>query len=296
MRRFFSGSPRVIGQRRFFVAAAVASLLLAACSDDAGEDGSSSGGGADGGGGAGCDSTRGPAMAKLALNVDTFCVDRTEVTRAQYAAFVADGAPTPASVPDVCKGQGGHIPDPACGAADTLCQGASCGNFPQTCVSYCDAAAFCAWAGKEMCGEIGGGYGVRELGGPRGGGRWVVACGNGLRPDGVVNVPYSYGLSYSPSTCNTETGKAAPVGSLPECSVRPDTTVVDMVGNVGELDGLLFEINATSKIANPRAHGGAGFGFYSGSGAGSCESVFALNATDERQPFIGFRCCKSVNQ
>jgi formylglycine-generating enzyme len=270
------------------LALAVVGVLSQGCSED---DGGSSAVAE-----AGCSSTRGPAMARLALDVDTFCIDRTEVTRAQYAAFVADGAPTGTTVPAQCKvAPGPHVPDEACGASPALCQGAACGDYPQTCVSFCDAAAYCAWSGKELCGEIGGGYGLRQLTDSKNGGRWTTACGGGIRPGsaGVARLPYSYGLTYSPDRCNTETQKCAAVGSSPECSLSTDGTVVDMIGNVAELTGILYVQSASGAIG-PYAHGGAGFDFFSGKG-GQCESVAVLNDIDERQPGIGFRCCKNVD-
>lgn len=264
-----------------------------------GSDDEASGGAKDGGASPpppGCSSQHGPEMARVALEVETFCIDRTEVTRAQYGEFVAAGAllPAGASAPSVCAAGTTHVPEKECSEASYLCKGDACGQHPQTCVSYCDAVAYCAWAGKELCGEIGGGYAVRGAEDGELGGRWVAACGDGLLQDRRPRLKYSYGSTYNPALCNAESGQVAPVGTSPQCTIASDATVLDMIGNVAEWNGVLRESNPATKVIEPYAQGGASFDLFSGA-AGTCGAVYARGDVNKADPTVGFRCCKSVD-
>jgi hypothetical protein len=95
----------------------------------------------------------GPAMVPAgAFALPTMCIDATEVTNAHYAAFLAS-SPAPGSGPGACTWNVRyeplfHWPPPPERAA-----------FPVVDVDWCDAFAYCAWAGKRLCGDPGGGPG-----------------------------------------------------------------------------------------------------------------------------------------
>lgn len=104
-----------------------------------------------------CPSGRGPAMVRIPMSEGrSACIDATEVTREQYAAFLADSN---------AHGAGSRLescgiapykdePDAACLAEPVVCKG-DCARHPQVCVSHCNAQAFCKWAGKRLgCGSI----------------------------------------------------------------------------------------------------------------------------------------------
>jgi formylglycine-generating enzyme required for sulfatase activity len=76
-----------------------------------------------------CDAAESP-YHEVAMSA--FFIDRTETTQAEYGACVAAGACTPP------LGRG-----PACDAPDR-------GAYPQTCVSWVQARAFCQWNGKDL--------------------------------------------------------------------------------------------------------------------------------------------------
>lgn len=94
-----------------------------------------------------CPEGRGPKM----IVAGTFCIDSTEVTNAQYGAFLDDAFAFDAGPPPaVCANVPTHLP--GC-AYDPVGRA----NRPVRCVSWCDAWTFCKWSGKRLCGRIGGG-------------------------------------------------------------------------------------------------------------------------------------------
>jgi hypothetical protein len=92
----------------------------------------------------------GPSMREvMLLGGRTICVDRTEVTTAQYGAFlsrVTNLAPLDPAVPPDCTGLAA-VARSAAGAPSAL---------PQVNVSFCSAAFYCAAQGKRLCGSAGG--------------------------------------------------------------------------------------------------------------------------------------------
>jgi formylglycine-generating enzyme required for sulfatase activity len=87
----------------------------------------------------------------------SYCVDATEVTIAQYAAFLAT-SPDTAAQPSFCKPWNSNHSPKLVGACQTV-------NFnpgmvpdnPMVCINWCDADAYCKWAGKRLCGAVTGG-------------------------------------------------------------------------------------------------------------------------------------------
>ncbi|HEX3849713.1 MAG TPA: SUMF1/EgtB/PvdO family nonheme iron enzyme, partial [Polyangiaceae bacterium] len=109
---------------------------------------------------------RGPTMVKA----DGFYIDSTEVTRAQYALFLAARAGDTSGQAAECAWNASFDPayDPSLGTPPP--------SYPVTDVDYCDAAAFCAWADKRLCGRIGGGeLALAELA-DRSKSQWFAAC------------------------------------------------------------------------------------------------------------------------
>jgi len=229
-------------------------------------------------------------MSRVDVPSDSFCVDQTEVTREQYERFLADApAFTSETLPEACRAVADHAPSAECASSTDLCVGDGCGRYPQTCIGFCDAAAFCAWSGKELCGDIGGGYGVRTVD-EQVGGRWTAACGNGLDAEGGPSQKFAYGSAYSAARCNTETGTVAEVASYPQCEAASAESVFDLSGNVAEFTGVLRQSGEGGEL-RATARGTAGFGFNAGNG--TCDALIDV-PLDYRLPEVGFRCCKSV--
>jgi formylglycine-generating enzyme required for sulfatase activity len=152
-----------------------------------------------------CPSGRGAEMVK-ATSADgvRFCIDKTETTWGEYMEFlsrIAELGPQPS----FCTWNSGMYPpsfegnnpntDPA---------------MPVTGVDWCDAYAYCNWAGKRMCGKIGGGEttygGVASA--DANDSQWFAACsGGGLKT-------YPYGNNYDPTLCNGEASGVIAAGTM----------------------------------------------------------------------------------
>jgi len=236
----------------------------------AGQDASASdSAGAPSDAGATCPSGRGPAMVLVDIGpTKRFCVDSTEVTRAQYTAFL-DDAPPIASQASICAWN------------KTFTSGINAdftnGPLPAVGIDWCDALAFCTWAGKRLCGSIADG-GALPFGATADPGRseWMVACSrNGNRK-------FSYGQNEVDGSCNVNgaPGPAA-VGSYTACQGGYDG-IFDMVGNVDEWENACDDLGDGGKLCANR-----GGSFRS---TGIC--YFANSAPPSIQSGDwGFRCC-----
>jgi formylglycine-generating enzyme len=226
-------------------------------------------------------SGRGPAM----VAVGAFCIDSTEVTMAQYAAFLADAGTTPSGQPTVCAWNTTLMPQTFGGC---LYDPAEHPNLPVNCVDWCDARAFCAWSGKRLCGALAGGSVPFDAYRDAAVSEWQLACTKqGERA-------YPYGPTYSASAqCNgadTALG-ASPllvdVGSRTRCT-GGFSGVFDMSGNVWEW------IDSCEPCDGGRCcmvHGGS-YGNSAPNLACAPSNTGALITPEqERDLGVGFRCC-----
>ncbi len=173
-------------------------------------------------GDADCPGTGGPKAIRVGTLIgNEFCVDTTEVTRAQYVDFLSSD-PQPRH--PRCLQKTSFVPrnnwPPLAGE----------GQLPVVWVDWCDAYTFCEWAGKRLCGNVNGG-GLD--GGPeRFNARinqFLHACTGGGAHE------YAYGNDYVEGRCNGPDAAAPePVGSRPTCQGGFDG-LFDMSGNVSEL-------------------------------------------------------------
>ncbi len=201
------------------------------------------------------------------------CIDSTEVTNADYAAFVAANVPTTGQ-PSYCSWNTSYTPSsgwPATGKD----------NYPVVYVDWCDAYAYCKWAGKRLCGDVGGGpsaYAQYNSASSQ----WFNACSlAGL-------YPYPYGATYDPSACNGQDygAKAAlPVKQASKCE-GAWTGVYDMSGNVWEWED---SCQSTSGAKDQcRLRGGSYW--YNGSSDLRCDTANE-NDRSTQNDIVGFRCC-----
>ncbi len=209
----------------------------------------------------GCPATHG-AMVLVDAGGLFFCIDSTEVRNDAYDEFLkgTDGG-NPAALDggaaDGCAGnttfaRAGAVPDAA--------------SLPVAQIDWCDAHAFCAWAGKRMCGK--------QVANDASTGEWFAACTNG----GTKTFPY--GNDYDASACNDNNSSATkPVGT-PTCQGGVNG-LFDMNGNVTELVD-----NCTGAFCS----GMGGYFFAPAVPASGCATAkdYAKSDTD---PGIGFRCC-----
>src|SRR5262249_54391990 len=155
-------------------------------------------------------------------------------------------------------------------------------------IDWCDAFTYCAWAGKRMCGQIGGG----ALPGFFGNvfdptkSQWHAACTrNGARA-------YPYGDTYDAAACNgadLDARAALPVGSLPACTGGV-AGLVDMSGNAAEWENACDEKDAGPREGVCHVRGG---GFGDDKDTLKCDSngVFFVLTRDSTDSTWGIRCC-----
>lgn len=166
---------------------------------------------------------RGPAMVEVP---DAgFCIDSTEVTGAQYAEFLAatDGGAADAGFLDASTLDGGLPPfckrdGFAPGGGTSFDAGPPA--LPVARVSWCDAFAYCQWAGKRLCtGKVSS---VDT-------GEWLRACTR----DGTQKVSPADGDA---AACNLSVMASAPPKTFAGCQGGYNG-IFDMIGNVEEWVG-----------------------------------------------------------
>jgi formylglycine-generating enzyme required for sulfatase activity len=202
-----------------------------------------------------------------------YCIDATEVTNAQYTQLIASGF-TLASPPAGCEQSTGTTP------LDNWPPPPGYDQFPVVQVTWCQAYAYCAWAGKRLCGQIGGGA-LPEINGAvdPSASQWIYACSDG------GSLQYPYGNTFDQNACGGQAAQStiAEVGTHPGC-VGGLPGIDDMSGNVWEW---------TDTCASDQA--GA---FCHAVGGAFDSTATELQCTSERNwtrtsgaGNIGFRCC-----
>ncbi len=216
--------------------------------------------------------TGSPTMIPIPASAGSFCIDSTEVTNADYAAFLAADAglnlqPTP------CSFNTDYTPTrswpPSGGAL----------SYPVVYVNWCDAYAYCQWAGRRLCGKIGGGdvdYGNGDES-QADKDQWYAACS----ADGALMYPY--GNMSMPASCNLSSSGTLAVGTDTMC-VGGYPGIYDMNGNVQEMED---SCDGTSGSGD---HCGLRGGSYRNATNGDCVSVIG-ETRDFVNDDIGFRCC-----
>jgi len=225
----------------------------------------------------------GPAAAcpglplPIGVRVGTYCVDSTEVTNAHYQKFLAavGTVPAPGTQPSFCSFNTEYA------SADA---GAPPPDYPVVSVDWCDARAYCAWAGKRLCGKIGGGASSAstEWKDPKVD-QWHQACTfGGTRT-------YPYGSTYDGVACN---GSDA-IGSTQQATATKHFAlcqggyagVFDMSGNVREWQDSCAGTAGASDSCRTRG------------GAADNGELHLMCDRDEAMPRdyasarTGFRCC-----
>ena len=235
-----------------------------------------------------CPTGHGPSMRVTPVSASrSICIDRTEVTSAQYASFraaVLDLKPLRALVPNECSPQTAAALSPADGG----------GDLPRVDVSFCSAAFYCAAQGKRLCGGLADGKGIVTDGGKDPPLEWEGACANGN--DGSF---YPWGtISPEPAvaagchTRSTDPNAAAPraVGAAPACGPDGAEGPWDMIGNVWEW------VNVRSDPSPVVSYTGLRGGSFEGDTVGNgCATPHAADGPPGQyatgRTAVGFRCC-----
>jgi formylglycine-generating enzyme required for sulfatase activity len=206
---------------------------------------------------------------------DGYWIDKYEVTEAQYATFLAANYATSAQIAE-CSWNGAFEPGNWAGATKP--------DHPVVSVDWCDAHAFCAWAGKRLCGNRAGGAVAFTDHAKAAHSQWYAACSS----DGANLYPYAES-AYDASACNGKdyaAGTTLPVGSLAACTAGSDGPM-DMSGNVWEWeDSCSPDTNA--QLDDCRLRGGS---FRSVDGM-RCNAGFYFQNRSFQDKAVGFRCCR----
>jgi iron(II)-dependent oxidoreductase len=207
-----------------------------------------------------------------AVYLDSFYMDRYEVTNAEYVAF--------------CRATGHRLP--AFWGQDAFCSGPNYPDHPVIGVSWHDATKFAEWNGKRLPTEA----------------EWEYAARGGLQ-----GMDYPNGSTLDPEDGNH--AKSARGGPVPVGSYAPNGyALYDMLGNVVEWvwDYYVPDYYSSSPKANPTGPESPGnrpepvmFRVIRGGGWHSgpyCSRVYYRNALPANwlDFAVGFRCARNVEE
>jgi formylglycine-generating enzyme required for sulfatase activity len=237
----------------------------------------------------------GSPLVRLAAPDGTpYCIERFEVSQSQYATFLAAKGTDTSGQPDQCAWNTSFTPtDLVEGGSTTGCPVGTFdpktkGALPMVCADWCDAKAYCAWAGKRLCGKIGGGSVPAESFADAKVSQWQNACSQGGK------TAYPYGDSYEAGRCvdgtNKESPGAAEAAGKTECHGQQDP-----FAQIDHLSGNVQEWEDSCQKEGP----GGGLSCQVRGGDFSSEKTATLPRCDdngicgiaEQNGTLGFRCC-----
>jgi hypothetical protein len=213
---------------------------------------------------AGCQGWAGPEP----VNIDgLFCIDSTQVTNAQYSVFAMSVTPATTAQAVGCDGNDSFMPD----------GGLSMDTYPVVSVDYCDAWAYCQWAGKRLCAQVDRTTGYDPVTNSE---MYYVCAGTGHD----MNLAYAYGDTYQPDWCDDTNARFDSVKSNSMCHslVYPD--VYDLSANIGFWENMC----SPSVCRDTTPEGGQGQ-----MANHRCDNTNG-DPTTLQHPDIGIRCCSDI--
>jgi hypothetical protein len=229
----------------------------------------------------------GPKLVEVSTpDGSRYCIDATEVTLAQYGKFIdtkqkigTTDEYDMSGEPSVCSENKTYLDWPK----DALNPQST--DEPVRYTDWCDAYMYCQWAGKRLCGKVGGGaLPLQDSSAYPNSNEWYNACSSGGK------FLYPYGNDFQPDACVTGVNatEAKPVASMSGChgTQSPFDQIFDMSGNV-------FEWGASCDSEKCATYGGA-FATKPGLGGVECTTVFNTLRTSTHEGALGFRCCADI--
>jgi formylglycine-generating enzyme len=237
-----------------------------------------------------------PMVEVPAPDGSLYCIDSREVKQGEYfefmSVFLVDPLQNAVKKPDAnwpsgpaCENNVSLMPfQPDDSPCSTTPQAFSAKNqypsYPIACVDWCDAYAYCAWAGKRLCGRIGGGSLAPTEVTDATKAQWYNVCSQGGK------TAYAYGDAYRGDLSN-----AATMSTDAATQCRGTSQPFDQVVQIG--CNVLEWQDACEK--HP-AWTGCGMQFAS-AGNSSPEVGWRCDRYDEvdireKDPSVGFRCCR----
>ncbi len=183
-----------------------------------------------------------------------------------------------------CQGQTDFTPRDGNGNAVTVAPGQE--NFPVVQVTWCDAYAYCTWAGKRVCGQIGGGQlaeGATESNASLA--QWYAACSKG------GSRAYPYGNAFDTTICGGGgAGAGSPIGPVGE-----RTGCIGGYAGIHDMSGSVWEWNDVCDSNDPAGFCHTYGGAYDSIGPQelSCTGTRAWRRNSGMLN-IGIRCCTDL--
>jgi sulfatase modifying factor 1 len=226
-----------------------------------------------------CPWQRGPTPVEIDTSRGSYCIDSTEINNVQYAQFLSAIVSANATRPPGCEGLVNFTPHglwPYSPGTD---------QYPVVSVDWCQAYAYCAWAGKRLCGRMPRGplaMGPAETDALQS--QWFNACSAGGQN------AYPYGNAFKQGVCSAPAGRQTliqPVGTQLQC-MGGYPGLFDMTGNVWEWADVCATTAANSLC---RVYGGA---FDSNPPELSCSFTGRESPRTGSANNIGIRCCADL--
>lgn len=225
-----------------------------------------------------------PEGVRVGSTNNTFCIDTYEVTNGEYQEFLAAKIPIE-SQPELCAWNTTFAPDPSEAGA----------SIPVVGIDWCDALAYCTWAGKYLCGRIENGRKVGavtvETASDYRSHQWLNAC------SADATRSYPYGGVFDPAKCNLNTFDAGrPIeGGVAQGCEGGYAGVFDLIGNVWEW----YDGPCDGGIPRDGGDGGhqqdncwiKGASYADQGPVNDCRRDVSGIPRDHHGANVGFRCC-----
>ncbi len=225
----------------------------------------------------------GPSMVYVPVGNKGFCIDSTEVTNKQYQSFLKANL-DPSQQIGSCSWNSSFAANTSGACSPSPYDPSGKANYPISCVNWCDAVAYCKWAKKRLCGQIGGGSNNTDHSADATYSQWYAACSEqGKRA-------FPYGSAYQDQYCNgvdyLTSITTIPVEQANLCVGGYDG-IYDMSGNVSEWEDSCTGSNQTAQCLY---RGGGYLDHEGGTSNLRCDSAPFATVT-ATAPTRGFRCC-----